>query len=161
LIILGCISMITIGLYLNFEYYQTTIHPLNLTDDRLDEIIASSDLVEINDDLMEVKDNLVSAMKTLPQNKNPVWLFGTESTNFLKIESDVNNMIVSMEKISFVPKDSSAYHAGILDIHDRADMIGKNIVDAKGFLYASATNMFFTLVWTCGIIGLIIMRTKK
>ena len=48
--------------------------------------------------------------------KNPVWIFPTESTNFLRIESDVDSMIGSIDKISTVPTDSSAYHTGMLRI---------------------------------------------
>ena len=47
--------------------------------------------------------------------KNPVWIFSTESTNFLRIQSDVETMLATVEKVSTVPKDSSAYHTGMLD----------------------------------------------
>ena len=153
--------MIVIGSYLNFEYYQNIIHPLNLTDDNLDDIMASSNPMEIKAKLVEVKDDLISVMERLPESKNPVWLFPTESTNFLRIESDVTIMITSIDKISIVPKDSSAYHTGLLDIHARADSIRENIVDAKGFLHGSASNVFFILIWVYGIIGLAIMWIRK
>jgi len=161
LIIIGCIGMIVIGIYLNFEYYQSTINPLNLTKNNLDNIVGSSDHVEINAHLLELKQNLILVMDKLPKSKNPVWAFPTESTNFLRIESYVNGMITSIESTSAIPNDSSAYYTGILDIHDRADITRKNIANATGFLYASASNIFFTLIWVCGIAGLDIMRIRK
>ena len=100
-------------------------------------------------------------MEKLPENKNPVWVFPTETTNFLRIENDVNRMITMTEKISTAPKDSSAYHTGLLDIDQRSLYIQENIVDAKGFLYASATNVFFTLVWLFGVTGLTEIWIRK
>ena len=44
---------------------------------------------------------------------NPVWLFPTESTNFLRMQNDVKIMIETADKISTIPRDSSAYHTGM------------------------------------------------
>jgi len=161
LIVFVCVNLIVFGFYHTFEYYQNTIHPFILTGDKLDDIISSSDPVEINDKLIEVKENLLSIMETLPENKNPVWLFPTESTNFLKIEKDVDQMITSIEKTSTITNDSSAYYTGLLDIHDRANMIRENISEAQGFLYLSLSNIFFTLIWGWGIVGLTILWIRK
>ena len=161
LIIIGFIGIIAVGIYLNFEYYQNTIHPLDLANNNLNDIVASSDHTEIQINLSELKQNLMQVTEKLPEDKNPVWLFPTEKTNFLKIESDVNAMIAMTGKISTVPKDSSAYHTGMLDIDQRSLYIQESIVDAKGFLYASATNVFFTLVWVLGVIGLTKVRIRK
>jgi len=161
LIIFVCVNLIATGFYLTFEYYQNTIRPLILTGDKLDDIMTSSDSVKINDKLIEVKENVVSVMEMLPENKNPVWLFPTESTNFLRIERDVDRMITSIEKTSTITKDSSAYYTGLLDIRDRASMIRENISDAQGFLYLSVSNIFFTLIWGCGVVGLSIIWIRK
>jgi hypothetical protein len=103
----------------------------------------------------------MQVIEKLPEDKNPVWMFPTETTNFLKIENDVNAMITMTDKISTIPKDSSAYHTGLLDIDQRSLYIQENIMDAKGFLYASATNVFFTLVWVLGVVGLTKMWIRK
>ena len=154
LIVIVLIGIIAVGFYLNFEYYQNTIHPLNLANNNLNDIVTSSDHTVISTHLSEIKQNLISVMEKLPENKNPVWMFPTETTNFLRIEDDVNRMITMTEKISIVPKDSSAYHTGMLDIDQRSLYIQENIIDAKGFLYASVANVFFTLVWLIGVTGL-------
>jgi len=155
LILIGCIGIIAVGFYLNFEYYQSTIHPLNLANNNLNDIVTSSDHTVISTHWSEIKQNLIQVMEKLPESKNPVWMFPTEATNFLRIENDVNTMITMTEKISTVPKDSSAYYTGMLDIGQRSLYIQENIADAKGFLYASTTNVFFTLVWLLGVTGLL------
>ena len=142
-----CIIVVVIGLYLNFDFYQSTIHPLNLANNHLSDIVTSSDHAVIQTHLVEIKQNL-------PEEGNPVWIFPTETTNFARMQSNLDVMIVSVEKISTIPKDSSAYHTGMLDIDQRSSYIQENIVDAKGFLYASAANVFFTLVWLIGVTGL-------
>ena len=142
-----CIIVVVVGLYLNFDFYQSTIHPLNLANNHLSDIATSSDHAVIQTHLVEIKQNL-------PEEGNPVWIFPTETTNFAKMQSDLDVMIVSVEKISTIPRDSSAYYTGMLDIDQRSSYIQENIVDAKGFLYASAANVFFTLVWLIGVTGL-------
>jgi len=161
LIILGCLGLIVIGVYLNFEYYQDTIQPLNLIENNLNKIIDTSDEILILNYLSEIKLELHLIMEYLPEDKNPVWFFPTESTNFLRIENNVNGMITMTEKISTVPKDSSVYHTGMMNINDIAEIIRENIADATGFLYGSALNIFFTLIWVYGIIGLAIMWIRK
>jgi len=142
-----CIIVVVVGLYLNFDFYQSTIHPLNLANNHLSDIVTSSDHAEIQTHLVEIKQNL-------PEEGNPVWIFPTETTNFARMQSNLDVMIVSVEKISTIPKDSSAYHTGMLDIDQRSSYIQENVADAKGFLYASAANVFFTLVWLIGVTGL-------
>ncbi len=142
-----CIIVVVVGLYLNFDFYQSTIHPLNLANNHLSDIATSSDHAVIQTHLVEIKQNL-------PEEGNPVWIFPTETTNFARMQSNLDVMIVSVEKISTIPKDSSAYHTGMLDIDQRSSYIQENIADAKGFLYASAANVFFTLVWLIGVTGL-------
>jgi len=161
IIIIGFIGIIAVGFSLNFEYYQNIIHPLDLANNNLNDIVASSEHTVISTHLFEIKQNLMLVMEKLPENKNPVWMFPTETTNFLRIEDDVNRMITMTEKISIVPKDSSAYHTGMLDIDQRSLYIQENIIDAKGFLYASVANVFFTLVWLLGVTGLTEVWIRK
>lgn len=170
LMIIGCICITAIGLYLNFEYHQNVIYPINLTNDKLDDIIASSDHAEINDNLIEVKHNLMSIMPNISDTtdadgktiaKNPVWLFGTESTNFIKMENDVNAMITSAEKISYMPKDSSEYDVGILEINHRSQYLKNSLLDARVFLYVSSANLFFTLMLAIGVMGISKMWVKN
>ena len=148
-----CILAIT-GISLNLDFYQNTIQPLNLMTEDLDEIIDSSNVSQIQTNLTETKHNLFIIMENLPESKNPVWFYPTESTDLLRIEKDLDRMIISLDKLSDIQTDTSAYHVGMMDINDRASLIKENLLDARGFLYGSVTNVFFTLVWIIGVVGL-------
>jgi len=79
----------------------------------------------------------------------------------LRIESDVNIMIASIEKVSTVPKDSSAYHTGMMDISDRALLIKTNLMDATPYMYVSISNIMFSTIWIAAIIGIFAALKRK
>lgn len=153
--------LIVFGLSLNFNYYQSTIKPLNLSQNYLDDVVSSSDPIFIHTHLIETKFSLAEIVRNLPENKNPVWIFPTESTNFQRIENDLNGMITTIDNLSTLPKDSSAYHTGMLDINARLMIIKENIDDARVFLYLSGVNVFFTIMWLIGSIGFTKMWMKN
>jgi hypothetical protein len=94
--------------------------------------------------------------------KNPVWLFGTESTNFIRIQNNIDTMFVGVDEISSLSKDNSAYHTGMLDINDRALLLKINIMDATPYMYVSPANMMFSAIWIVAIIGIFaILKRKK
>lgn len=161
LILIGFGFLIVTGLSLSFNYIQHTFAPLNSADEHLDEIISSSDYVFIRTHLVGLTHDLDEIMTSMPENKNPVWLFPTMSTDFLKMQIDANTMIASVDKISAFPKDSSAYHTGMLDINARSAMLKSRLSDASGFMYASPANLFFTLMLGVGIIGIATMWVKN
>jgi hypothetical protein len=128
-----------------------------------DGIVGSSDPIIIQAHLVAVKQDLAAVMVDMKETqnidgkvigKNPVWIFPTESTNFLRIENDVDSMITSIEKISTVPKDSSGYHTGMLDINSRAALLKENIMDATPYMYVSVSNIVFSAIWIAVIIGI-------
>ena len=71
-------------------------------------------------------------------------------------------MAVSAEKIAAVPRDSSAFHTGMMDLSLRAEIIQKNLMDIVPYMYASVSNILFTCVWIAAIIGIFtILKRKK
>jgi hypothetical protein len=100
-------------------------------------------------------------MVNLDDTKNPVWIFPTESTNFLRIESAVDSMSVNIEKISVIPRDSSAYHTGILDINAQATILKENLMDATPYMYVSVSNIVFSTLWIAVIIGIFAALKRK
>ena len=70
-------------------------------------------------------------------------------------------MIASIEKISAVPKDSSAYHTGMLDINSRATLLKENLVDATPYMYVSVSNILFSTIWIAAIIGIFVALKRK
>jgi hypothetical protein len=70
-------------------------------------------------------------------------------------------MITSVNYISSISKDNSAYHTGMLDLNDRSLMLELNIVDATPYMYVSPENMMMSVVWVAVVIGIIILLKRK
>ncbi|MDH3191979.1 MAG: glycosyltransferase family 2 protein, partial [Nitrosopumilus sp.] len=158
----GIIAIIVFGAVMAFNGYNSDIYPLDRMRGHLDGIIGSSDPTIIQSHLVAIKEDLAIVLDNLPDNnKNPVWIFPTESTNFLRIETDVNTLVASIEKISSIPKDSSAYHTGMMDISDRALLIKTNLMDATPYMYVSISNVVFSTIWIVAIIGIFAALKRK
>lgn len=158
----GILAIIIFGVVMAFNGYNSDIYPLDRMRGNLDGIIGSSDPAIIHSHLVAIKQDLTIVLGHLPDdNKNPVWIFPTESTNILRIERDVNTMIASIEKISNVSKDSAAYHTGMTDLNDRALLIKTNIMDATPYMYVSVSNIIFSTVWIAAIVGIFTALKRK
>ena len=161
---IGIFAIIVFGAVMAFNGYHSDIYPLDRMRGHLDGIVGSSDPITIKTHLAAINGDLEIVMEKIqntPEPKNPVWLFPTESTSFLRIENDVNTMLASIEKISTVPKDSSAYHTGMLDINSRALLIKENLMDATPYMYVSIANILFSTIWIAAIIGIFAALKRK
>ncbi len=169
---IGMAAIIVFGGFMAIYGYNADIYPLDRMRGHMDGIVGSSDTVAIQAHLVEIKQDLALVMENNnmaeTQNaagelvgKNPVWIFPTESTNFLRIEHAVDSMSVSIEKISVIPKDSSAYHTGILDINAQATILKENIMDATPYMYVSVSNIVFSTMWIAVIIGIFAALKRK
>ncbi len=169
---IGIIGIIVFGGYMAISGYNTDIYPLDRMRGHLDGIIGSSDPVAIRAHLVAIQADLEIVMEnpnlleTTNENgdviaKNPVWVFPTDSTNFLRIQNDVNFMLIGVEKISVVPKDSSAYHTGMIDVSDRALQLRINIMDATPYMYVSAPNVLYSIIWVVAILAIFAALKKK
>ncbi len=158
----GILALIVFGCVMAFVGYGESIYPLDKTRGHLDGITSSSDPEVIRAHLAEIQVHLATVMEKLDATKNPVWIFPTDSTNFLRIQGDVDTMISSVEQISAVPKDSSTYHTGMLDINSRAQILKENVMDATPYMFVSYWNIVFASMWVAAIIGIFAaLRRKK
>jgi len=169
---IGIIGIIVFGGFMAISGYNTDIYPLDRMRGHLDGIIGSSDPVAIRAHLVAIQADLNIVMEnpnlleTTNANgeiisKNPVWVFPTDSTNFLRIQNDVNSMLTGVEKISAVPKDSSAYHTGMIDVSDRAAQLRINIMDATPYMYVSAPNVLYSTIWIVAILAIFATLKRK
>ncbi|MCV0391713.1 MAG: glycosyltransferase family 2 protein [Nitrosopumilus sp.] len=167
---IGIVAIIIFGGFMAINGYNTDIYPLDRIRGHLDGIVGSSDPTAIRNHLLAIQTDLAIVMEKVPEvtdangeiiSKNPVWIFATESTNLLRIQNDVNTMIASIDKISTVPKDSSAYHTGMLDLNDRALLLRTNIMDATPYMYVSVANIMFGTIWIAGILGIFAALKRK
>ena len=154
LALIGILSIIFIGAYMAYAGYATDVYPLDLSRGNLEGIGASSDPQTILTHLNAIKGNL-------PEEGNAVWIFPTETTNFARMQSDLDVMIVSVEKISATPRDSSAFHTGMLDVKVRAEILKENIEDVTPYMYVSVSNIVLTSIWIAGILGIFTLLKRK
>ena len=155
LAVAGIVAVICFGAYMAYSGYQNDVYPLDLSIGLFDRIMASSDPQTIIMDINAIKEYL-------PTEGNPVWIFPTDTTNFSRIQTDLDVMFASAEKISAAPRDSSAFHTGMMDVSLRAEIIQKQIMDVVPYMYASVTNILFSCIWIAAIIGIFtILKRKK
>ena len=150
----GIFAIIVIGGYMAFVGYSTDVYPLDISVGLLDRTMASADPQSILVDLKAIKENL-------PATGNPVWIFPTDTTNFVRIQTDLNVMIASAEKITAVPTDSAAYHTGITDIRERASVLQENLADAIPYMYVSFSNIIFSSIWIAALLVIFAVLNKK
>ena len=169
LAMVGILAIIVFGGYMAISGYNNDIYPLDRIRGNLDGVITSSDPKIIHDHLVAIQTDLDLVMINIPETidangivaKNPVWMFGTESTNFLRIQNNIDTMIISVNEISSISKDNSAYHTGMLDITDRALLLKINIMDATPSLYVSPANILSSIIWVAAIIGIFAVLKRK
>ena len=150
----GIIAVIIFGAYMALTGYESDVYPLDLAIGNLDRIMTSSAPNSIITDINSIKENL-------PATGNPVWIFPTDTTNFARIQTDLDVMILSAEKIQTVPKDSAAFHTGMMDIHDRSMIIQENLQDAVPYMYVSVSNIIFSVAWIAVIIVIFAVLKRK
>jgi len=150
----GIFAIIVIGAYMAFVGYSTDVYPLDMSVGLLDRTMASADPQSILADLKVIKGHL-------PVSGNPVWIFPTDTTNFARIQTDLNVMILSAEKITAVPTDSAAYHTGITDIRERAEVLQENLADAIPYMYVSFSNIVFSSIWIAALLAIFAVLNKK
>lgn len=146
---------------MSFVGYESTVYPLDKMRGHLEGIAASSDPDAILVHLNAINLEMDKIWDKLPENKNPVWIFKTETTNFLRIKADITSMMSSIETISAVPEDSSAYHTGMIDLKTRAINIRENVMDATPYMYVSISNILYSTIWIAVIIGIFAALKRK
>jgi hypothetical protein len=167
---IGIIGIIIFGGYMAISGYNSDIYPLDKIRGNLDGIVSSSDPETIRDHLVAIQADLDKVMLNLPDttniegkviSKNPVWIFGTESTNFIRIQNNISEMIVDVDEISSLSTTTDDYATGMLDINDRSLTLRTNIMDATPYMYVSPANMMFSVVWIAAIIGIFAALKRK
>jgi cellulose synthase/poly-beta-1,6-N-acetylglucosamine synthase-like glycosyltransferase len=166
----GILGLIIFGGFMAINGYNSDIYPLDRIRGHFDGIIGSSDPEVIRAHLIAIQLDMEPLLEKLPEttdtqsqiiSKNPVWIFATESTNFIRIQNNVDAMLVSVNEISAIPPNNSAYHTGMMDINNRADLLRQNIMDATPYMYVSIANVFSSIIWIAVIIGIFSALKRK
>ena len=166
----GIMVLIVFGGAMAVYGYNSDIYPLERMKGHLDRVIGSSDPAVIHSNLIAVQEDIDIILTKIPDSasadgdvvaKNPVWLFPTSSTDFIQIKADIETLLASIQQISAVPKDSSAYHTGMMDINGRAVLLQSNISVATPYMYLSITNIVVATVWVGMIMGIFAALKRK
>jgi hypothetical protein len=153
--IIGMFAIIAFGGYMAYSGYQNDVYPLDQSRGLLDRIAASKDPESILADLREIKQHL-------PVKGNPVWIFPTDTTDFGRIQEDVDSMIASVEELTGEPSNKADFNTAMLHLQVGAIQIRQNLMDATPYMYASFSNIVFSSVWIAAILGIFaIMKRKK
>ena len=158
---IGVVAIIIFGGVMAINGYYSDVYPLDRIRGNLDGILGSADPVSIKTHLLSIKQDLAIVMEKLPESKNPVWVFPTESTSFIRIERDIDNMIASAETISGIPEDNAAFQTGMTNIGERALAIRLNIMDATPYMFVSVSNILFSTMWIGAILGIFAALKRK
>lgn len=158
---IGVVAIIIFGGFMAINGYHTDVYPLDRIRGNLDGILGSADPVSIKTHLTAIKQDLAIVMEKLPEGKNPVWVFPTESTSFLRIERDIDNMIANAETISGISEDNAAFQTGMTNIGERAFAIRQNIMDATPYMFVSVSNIVFSTMWIAAILGIFAALKRK
>ena len=150
----GMFAIIVFGAYMAYQGYQTDVYPLDLSRGYLDRIATGGNPQSMLQDLNAIK-------AQLPKEGNPVWIFPTDTTDFTRIQQDLDSLIESMDAIQNEPKSSVEYSTAMTDIHLRAVQIRQNLMDATPYMYASFSNIVFSSVWIAAILGIFAVLKRK
>ncbi len=168
--VIGIVGIIVFGVFMAIYGYNSDIYPLDRIRGNFDGIVSSSDPVVIREHLESIQDDLNVVMASLPEitdadgevvSKNPVWIFATESTNFIRIQNNVNSMLVDADEMASLSKDNAAYSAGMIDLDNRSLLLRANIMDATPYMYVSPANMMFSVIWIAAIVGIFAALKRK
>ena len=168
----GIIAIIVFGAFMSYHGYSTNIYPLDRVKGNLDGVVASSDpdtirghLVAVKEDLSVVLDNALIPERTDANgaliSKNPVWVFSTETTNFIRIDANVDTMLAIVDRVATSPQTSSAYHTGMMSLNSNSEALKDQVGEAIPFMYASISNIAFAALWMGSIMGVFVILKRK
>jgi len=99
--------------------------------------------------------------ESLPQEGNPVWIFPTDTTDFGRIQGDLDSMIASIEGVSSEPVNSETFNTAMINLHYSAIQMRLNLMDATPYMYASFSNIVFSSIWIAAILGIFAVLKRK
>jgi hypothetical protein len=150
----GILGLIVFAGFMAYTGYESDVYPVDVARGHLDRVMITSDPNTMATDLKEIKE-------LLPKEGNPVWVFGTPSTDFGLIQQDLDSMIINAEKIAAVPRDSSSFHTGMDAVSDRAFALQQNLEDVTPYLYVNFINVVLSAVWIAAILAIFAVLNRR
>ncbi|MCZ6583811.1 MAG: glycosyltransferase family 2 protein [Thaumarchaeota archaeon] len=150
----GILGLIIFAAYMAYTGYENDVYPIDLSRGLLDRIMVSSNPKTIVADLKAIQ-------VYLPEDGNPVWIFRTDSSDWGRIQADLDDMIVNVQLLASLPRDSSVFNTGMIDVSDRALVLQESLEDLTPYVYVDFMNIVLTTVWIAGILVIFAVLNKK
>ena len=150
----GILGLIIFAAYMAYTGYENDVYPIDLSRGLLDRIMVSSNPETIVADLKAIQVHL-------PEDGNPVWIFRTDSSDWGRIQADLDDMIVNVQLLASLPRDSSVFNTGMIDVSDRALVLQESLEDLTPYVYVDFMNIVLTTVWIAGILVIFAVLNKK
>ncbi len=150
----GILGLIIFAAYMAYTGYENDVYPIDLSRGLLDRIMVSSNPKTIVADLKAIQ-------VYLPEDGNPVWIFRTDSSDWGRIQADLDDMIVNVVLLASLPRDSSVFNTGMIDVSDRALVLQESLEDLTPYVYVDFMNIVLTTVWIAGILVIFAVLNKK
>jgi len=150
----GILGLIIFAAYMAYTGYENDVYPIDLSRGLLDRIMVSSNPETIVADLKAIQ-------VYLPEDGNPVWIFRTDSSDWGRIQADLDDMIVNVQLLASLPRDSSVFNTGMIDVSDRALVLQESLEDLTPYVYVDFMNIVLTTVWIAGILVIFAVLNKK
>jgi hypothetical protein len=151
----GIIGLFVLAAGLSYYGYEKTVYPV-------DRALGNLARAATTQTPYELADYIRAAKADLPKSGNPVWAFPTARTDFGQIQLQLDQILSRANSIASLEPHSSAYSAGMNDIHVTLVAMQGDIVDAIPYMYVSTTNMAISAVWIAIILGLFaVMRRGR
>ena len=150
----GILGLIIFAAYMAYTGYENDVYPIDLSRGLLDRIMVSSNPETIVADLKAIQVHL-------PEDGNPVWIFRTDASDWGRIQQDLDDMIVNVELLASLPRDSSVFNTGMIDVSDRALVLQESLEDLTPYVYVDFINIVFTTVWIAVILAIFAVLNKK
>lgn len=153
ILLTGVISFLLLGAVVGYYGYYTTLFPANQAMG----FIIRAQSAQTPEQFAEYVE-LTKAL--LPKEGNPVWLFPTIRTDFVLIQSALDDMLARAEALESMGPHSDSYNIAMMDMHRSADGIETNLIEAIPYMYISFGNVVLSAIWVAVIIAVFATMRK-
>ncbi|MEM4302649.1 MAG: hypothetical protein QXQ70_01990 [Candidatus Caldarchaeum sp.] len=102
------------------------------------------------------------ALKLLPHQGNPVWIFPTKRTDFFLIRNDITSIIERLESISATPRESAAYAQTLNDLRWKTAVLINQIYEAMPYVVFKPVNVAVASAYLLApLITLKVLKNRK
>jgi hypothetical protein len=137
---------ILLGAAVAYSGYHSSIYPVNQAVGFLIRAQSAQTPAQISEYMELTKDSL-------PLEGNPVWLFQTVRTDFALIRTAIDDVLTRADIAESMDPHSGAYNVALIDMHNAANALESNLLEALPYMFVGIGNIALASVWVVAIIG--------